>query len=160
MRLHIRLFFAIAILLILGVIFCSLYLWPLELPGGEVVCGDRMAHADAWEDLDADGQRDPNEPPLAGVCIGTVDNPARLQRFCQPGESVRFTNQEGRWHSAGFVAGGCSMFDDLEQRIVSQCARLAISAIAPQGYRATTPVTTRGCDAQFGFVKETASPSP
>ena len=108
---------------------------------------DSGATAVAWFDEDGDGQRDPGESPLAGVCIwaGTILSPYGepwLLRKCAADYGYGLSGASGQWPAnrqwLPFFAG-------------AHCSDVHIYAVSPPGYYATTPLVVNGCDAQFGL---------
>lgn len=135
-----------SILIYLGLLILALglYLGVLILRDTiPFLAGDAAAAAEVWLDEDADGVRDPDEPPLTDVCIWASDQPldvsaAEIAEICAgPGIPIR---EDGHWEGR-FRAGG-------------SCDDIYIYARPPEGYAATRPPAARGCFAQFGFAPE------
>ncbi len=100
--------------------------------------GDGGAYVLTWLDENANGLREENEPPLANVCVWFRYRPESQIENCEY-EGYRRTDDNGKWGE--FLAG-------------SQCDEIYIFAAAPDGFQPTTDLAYRGCDADFGFVKE------
>jgi hypothetical protein len=104
------------------------------------VVHDAGAFVRVWHDLNADGIRDNNEPPLSNVCVwGGYASSYRLFRswsdICK--NQYFMTDSNGEWSE--FFAGG-------------RCSEIYILVNPPAGYRPTTPLTVNSCSAEFGFV--------
>ena len=113
---------------------------------------DAGANIQVWLDENANGEREPEEPPLEGVCVwagyAALTSEAypyagfsNWEEICaRPGS---LTDENGnRWR---FFAGG-------------SCDEVHILLGPLDGYRATTPVAVNGCTAEFGLVAD-ISPS-
>jgi len=100
----------------------------------------------AWEDLNCNGVKDPDEPPLAGVCMWTsefANEPTPSAEECAS-ESFQ-TDSEGM--GGGFWYSGVS------------CNDVFVFAQAPEGYDPTTDtVANQACWNEFGFAPEGACP--
>ncbi|MEP7136281.1 MAG: hypothetical protein ABI904_15240 [Chloroflexota bacterium] len=100
--------------------------------------GDGGAYVSAWLDKNANGVREDNEPPLANVCVWYGYRPDSVIADCKFSDH-QVTDKNGQWGE--FLAG-------------ADCDMIYIFANPPSGYRPTTDLASKGCDAGFGFIQE------
>jgi len=108
-------------------------------------CGDAGGFGMAWEDTNCNGVKDPEEPPLAGVCLWTstyASQPTPSQDDCAK-EHLQ-TDSEGM--GRGDFYAGCS------------CSDVYVFAQAPDGFQPTTDTVVNDCDGEFGFAPEGTCP--
>ncbi len=100
---------------------------------------DGQASIITWLDLNANGVKDLDEPPLSGVCIWADYLPhfytVNTDNVCRYSPT---TDENGEWGQ--FLPGG-------------RCEDFYVTAIATEGYEPTTDMVSNSCSAQFGFVK-------
>lgn len=138
----------------------------------DYACADGAAGATAWNDLNGNGGKEPNEAGLPGVCMYAYyvdDPPTALPVSCavptpgsdkELGESL-LTDADGNWMDIAIAYGGCGTMAEIATQTAEQCPQIIIVAFPPVGYRATTPTTIHNCSADFGFVKLPAvAPNP
>ena len=127
-----------------------------------VMCADNVAVAFAWEDLDADGVRDSDEPPLAGVCIQAhrEEGPDKdwPSKCAQKENPSMYSDSSGMWWS-DFMFGHCGAAQEIDREMAKECKRIHITAYPPDDYKATTDTTINNCEAAFGFAK-LSTPTP
>ncbi len=115
---------------------------------------DGIADAIAWLDENGDGEKDPNEPPLADVCIWdeamTPGIPTADDRSRVCTNLFYHTDDTGNWPNS----------DDFEWifRPGADCNDVYIFAAPPVGYQATTPLVVNECRAEFGFAPDNVQP--
>jgi hypothetical protein len=108
-------------------------------------CGDAGGFGMAWEDANCDGVRDPQEPPLAGVCVWTslyASQPTPSQEDCAKEHLQTDSDGWGR----GYFYAGCS------------CSDVYVFAQAPDGFQPTTDTVVNDCEGDFGFAPEGTCP--
>lgn len=112
---------------------------------GLALC-DGVSWGEAWLDRNRNGHREPDESGLEGVCIWDAFQPEVLDREKLSGlcEASR-TDENGHW-AGGFKPGAA--YDEVY-----------IMALPPEGYRATTPSVTNGCEGEFGLKPVESSTS-
>ena len=115
------------------------------------ICADTWASATVWEDLNHNGLREENEPPLSGICID-LEVPWLPYTKEATGCSFR-TNETGTWSSSDYVAGYCGAAERVESGLAAQCRQVSISVLPPPGYVVTTATTVKDCRAEFGLVQ-------
>jgi hypothetical protein len=110
--------------------------------------GDGMSSVTTFVDLDADGVRDPSEPPLPGVCIIDGYRPDPPVFISDPDpchfEGYTVTDEEGWWGDEFIPGGGCEM--------------QYVFAVPPEGYHSTNTPAGNPCFIEFGFVQEDVQP--
>jgi hypothetical protein len=123
-------------------IFAALAVTAFILSG----CGDAAGGGVAWEDLNCDGVKGPDEPPLAGVCMWAstyASAPTPSGEDCA-GEYLH-TDSEGM--GGGYFYSGIS------------CNDVFVFAQAPEGFDSTTDtVANQACWNEFGFAPEGTCP--
>jgi hypothetical protein len=144
-----RVLVSLVILLLLLVAYAGYYL--LELNYFLFGARDAGAYVETWQDDNADGYRDEDEPPLGGVCVWAGYSLTTSEEYIYhafstwdaicDGDGHR-TDENGEW--GDFFPGG-------------RCSEIRILAMVPEGYRATTATAVRGCEVQYGFVESGGS---
>lgn len=114
-------------------------------------CYDSAASAEAWEDLNGNGQKDAGEQSLAGVCVWMplareVLQENQVTQICST--TFNHTDASGQWPRSG---EGYLAF-----RAGAKCSDIDILARPPDGYVATTPLVVNDCHALFGFAPASA----
>jgi hypothetical protein len=109
-------------------------------------CGDAFGGGVAWEDLNCNGVKEPDEPPLAGVCMWSstyTSAPTPSAEDCA--KEYLHTDSEGM--GGAFWQPGMS------------CNDVFVFAQAPEGYDPTTDtVANQACWNEFGFAPEGTCP--
>ena len=117
-------------------------LQPIEIPGLELT---GSIHGVKWQDIDGDGQRDANEPGLAGVTIysdrnnnGVLD-PGERRTVTMQDDPNTAVNETGRYWLDGLLPG---------ERVVWCPAQKGPTETAPAerrpGQGRTAPASIRG----------------
>jgi hypothetical protein len=131
---------------ILGLLSVFFLIFCLFTNGGKSYIlsgvGDGEAQFSSWLDENANGVRDSNEPPLAGVCVWAGYN--IINDFQENRDLCQFTDKDGKWEE--FLPGG-------------SCEEFYVFVQAPDGYQATTNLAANSCSTEFGFVESTVKVS-
>ena len=122
-------------------------------PAASEVCGDAVATAAVWDDLNGNGRHEENEPGLPDICIDVTlagePHPKNADTRCTR------TDENGNWSSSGFVAGYCGTPEQAQAEIAAQCRQVSIAVFPPPDYVTTTATSVQGCSAEFGLVRTT-----
>lgn len=108
-------------------------------------CGDAFGLGMAWQDTNCSGVKDPEEMPLAGVCLWTstyASEPTPSREDCA--KEYLQTDSEGRGDPVFFSGAGCR--------------DVYVFAQAPDGFQPTTDTVVNDCDGEFGFAREGTCP--
>ena len=107
--------------------------------------GDSIGTGTAYVDANCNGVRDPEETPLAGVCVWMstdASEPTPSREDCA-NEYVQTDSEEiAGW---GFFAG-------------VSCDDVYVFAQAPDGFQPTTDTVVDHCYGEFGFAREGTCP--
>jgi hypothetical protein len=128
------------------ILFLSVFLFvgcrlSISNPFGWGPSLDSGAFIETYVDLNANGIKDENEPPLAHVCVwgGEIySNQSAgdlIARVCS--NSYNYTDSKGQWNT--FFAG-------------SNGKDIILFAVAPQGFQPTTNLAINNPQAKFGFI--------
>jgi hypothetical protein len=108
---------------------------------------DGLASVTAWQDKNANGIKNDDEPPFPGVCIWYGYRPdSVIQNHSDPCQFLNdgVTDEQGNWGQ--FLPAG-------------NCEDVYVFAEAPDGYQPTTDLASNSCSAQFGFVENSVTVS-